>query len=186
MIRDTVACLKSRGLEVIYDAEHFFDGYKANPAYALQTVKAAQAGGASTVVLCDTNGGSLPSEVKELVELVRRHLKVPLGIHAHNDGEMAVANSLMAVQAGAVQVQGTVNGYEERCGNANLCSIIPNLSLKCGIETIPRDNLVHLTETSRFVSEVANVIPNSHQPYVGVSAFAHKGGGACQRPDERL
>jgi len=176
MIRDTVAYLKSCGLEVIYDAEHFFDGYKANPAYALETVRAAEAGGASTVVLCDTNGGSLPAEVKEMVELIRQQLRVPLGIHAHNDGEMAVANSLTAVQAGATHVQGTVNGYGERCGNANLCSVVPNLTLKCGLETIPRYNLVHLTEMSRFVSEVANVIPNSHQPYVGVSAFAHKGG----------
>lgn len=176
MIRDTVAYLKSRGLEVIYDAEHFFDGYKANPTYALETVKAAQEGGAATVVLCDTNGGSLPYEIKEIVETVGSHLNVPLGIHAHNDGDMAVANSLMAVQAGAVQVQGTVNGYGERCGNANLCSVIPNLTFKCGIETISRENLAYLTEMSRFVSEVANVSPNLHQPYVGGAAFAHKGG----------
>ena len=176
MIRDTVACLKSRGLEVIYDAEHFFDGYKANPAYALQTILAAKEGGAATIVLCDTNGGSQPTEVRELVQLAGEHLRMPLGIHAHNDGEMAVANSLLAVQAGAVQVQGTINGYGERCGNANLCSIIPNLTLKCGLETIPRENLVHLTDMSRFVSEVANVAPNPHMPYVGASAFAHKGG----------
>jgi len=176
MIRDTVAYLKRCGLEVIYDAEHFFDGYKANAAYALETVKAAKEGGASTVVLCDTNGGSLPMEIKELVERVSGQLTIPLGIHAHNDGEMAVANSLMAVQAGATQVQGTVNGYGERCGNANLCSVIPNLTLKCGIDTIPREKLPHLTEMSRFVSEVANVSPDSHQPYVGASAFAHKGG----------
>lgn len=176
MIRETVAYLKSCGLEVIYDAEHFFDGYKANPAYALETIKAAGAGGAATVVLCDTNGGSLPTEIMEIVRVARSHLSVPIGIHAHNDGEMAVANSLMAVQAGAVQVQGTINGYGERCGNANLCSIIPNLALKCGIETIPRGKLARLTELSRFVSEVANVSHEPHQPYVGASAFAHKGG----------
>ncbi|MDD3653585.1 MAG: citramalate synthase [Desulfotomaculaceae bacterium] len=176
MIRETVAYLKSRGLEVIYDAEHFFDGYKANPAYALETIKAAGSGGAETIVLCDTNGGSLPAEILEIVRVARSNLSVPLGIHAHNDGEMAVANSLMAVQAGAVHVQGTVNGYGERCGNANLCSIIPNLTLKCGIETIPREKLTRLTELSHFVSEVANVSPDPHQPYVGASAFAHKGG----------
>lgn len=176
MIRDTLAYLKSRGLEVIYDAEHFFDACKANPDYALSTVMAAKEGGASTIVLCDTNGGSLPMEIKEVVELVVRRLGIPVGIHAHNDTDMAVANSLMAVQAGAAQVQGTVNGYGERCGNANLCSIIPTLTLKCGIETIPRDRLAHLTEMSRYVSEVANVNPDTRQPYVGFSAFAHKGG----------
>lgn len=176
MIRDTVAYLKSRGLEVFFDAEHFFDGYKANPQYALEAVKAAQEGGASAVVLCDTNGGCMPLEIKEIVETVKSCVNIPLGIHAHNDGEMAVANSLMAVQAGAVQVQGTVNGYGERCGNANLCSIIPNLTLKCGIETVPREKIASLTEVSRYVSEIANVSPNPHQPYVGSSAFAHKGG----------
>ena len=176
MIRDTVACLKRCGIEVIYDAEHFFDGYKANPAYALETVRAAEEGGASTVVLCDTNGGSLPAEIKEIVELTGGRISVPLGIHAHNDGEMAVANTITAVQAGAVHVQGTVNGYGERSGNANLCSVIPNLTLKCGIETISRENLAHLTELSRYVSEVANMHPNPHQPFVGSSAFAHKGG----------
>jgi 2-isopropylmalate synthase len=176
MIRDTLAYLKSRGLEVIYDAEHFFDACKANPDYALSTLMAAKEGGASTVVLCDTNGGSLPLEIKEAVELAVGRLGIPVGIHAHNDTDVAVANSLMAVQAGAVQVQGTVNGYGERCGNANLCSIIPNLTLKCGIETIPRNRLTRLTEMSRFVSEIANVNPDTHQPYVGFSAFAHKGG----------
>lgn len=176
MIRDTLAFLKSRGLEVIYDAEHFFDACKANPDYALGTVKAAKEGGASTIVLCDTNGGSLPPEIKEITELVVGKLDIPVGIHAHNDTDVAVANSIAAVHAGAVQVQGTVNGYGERCGNANLCSIIPNLSLKCGIETIPRDRLAHIAEMSHYVSEVANVNPNTHQPYVGVSAFAHKGG----------
>lgn len=176
MIRDTVAYLKSFGIEVIYDAEHFFDGYKANAAYALETVKAAEAGGAATVVLCDTNGGSLPLEIMELVKVVRDCLRVPLGIHTHNDGEMAVANSLMAVQAGVAQVQGTVNGYGERCGNANLCSLIPDLTLKCGVTTIPRENLNRLVDMSHFVSELANVSPDPHRPYVGASAFAHKGG----------
>ncbi|HOV79086.1 MAG TPA: citramalate synthase [Bacillota bacterium] len=176
MIRDTVAYLKMHGLEVIYDAEHFFDGYKANPAYALQTVRAAVEGGASVVVLCDTNGGSLPAEIKEIVELTGERAAVPLGIHAHNDGDMAVANTVVAVQAGAVHVQGTVNGYGERCGNANLCSIIPNLTLKCGIETVPQENLVQLTELSHYVSEIANMHPNPRQPFVGAGAFAHKGG----------
>ncbi len=176
MIADTVAYLRRHGLEVIYDAEHFFDGFKANPSYALETLKAAAGAGAGVVVLCDTNGGSLPWEVKEIVERIKGEVSSPLGIHAHNDGEMAVANTLAAVQAGAVHVQGTVNGYGERCGNANLCSVIPNLAFKCGLETIPKENLKYLTEMSHYVSEVANLSPNPHQPYVGLSAFAHKGG----------
>lgn len=176
MIRDTVAYLKSNGLEVIFDAEHFFDGYKANPVYAMAALEAAGAGGASTLVLCDTNGGSLPLEIKEIVELGLQRLNIPLGIHAHNDGELAVANTIMAVQSGALQVHGTVNGYGERCGNANLCSVIPNLTLKLGVDTIPHEKLAHLVEMSRYVSEVANVSPDARQPYVGVSAFAHKGG----------
>lgn len=176
MIEQSVAYLISRGLEVIYDAEHFFDGYKANRNYALETIKAAQRGGAQTAVLCDTNGGTMPYEVMEIVSDVKNHIQLPLGIHAHNDCELAVANSMMAVRAGVTQIQGTINGYGERCGNANLCSIIPNLAFKCDLESIPGDNLVHLTEVSRYVSEVANVNPNPTQPYVGVSAFAHKGG----------
>lgn len=176
MIRDTVAFLKRCGIEVIYDAEHFFDGYKANPVYALETVRAAKEGGASTIVLCDTNGGSLPGEIREIITLVREKFGDPLGIHAHNDSDTAVANTITAVQAGAVHVQGTINGYGERSGNANLCSVIPNLTLKCGIETISRENLAHLTELSRFVDEVANMHPNPRQPFVGESAFAHKGG----------
>ena len=176
MIGDTVAYLKSRGLEVIYDAEHFFDGYKANPAYALATLQAAEAAGADFIVLCDTNGGSLPTEILELVAKVREAVATPLGVHAHNDGGLAVANSLMAVQAGATMVQGTVNGYGERCGNANLCTIIPNLTFKCGLATIPRENLNRLVAMSNYVSEIANVSPNPRQPYVGASAFAHKGG----------
>jgi 2-isopropylmalate synthase len=176
MIRDTVAYLKKKGLEVHYDAEHFFDGYKANPAYALETLRAAEEGGAHVITLCDTNGGSLPWEVTELVELAAARLTLPIGIHAHNDSEMAVANTVEAVRAGAALVQGTVNGYGERCGNANLCSVIPVLTLKCGIATIDPEKLVHLTEMSRFVSEVANVSPDARQPFVGASAFAHKGG----------
>ncbi len=177
MVRESVAYLKSHGLTVFFDGEHFFDGYKANAGYALEVVKAAVQGGADAVILCDTNGGSLPLEVFQAVTRVREELPdVELGIHAHNDGEMAVANSLMAVQAGATQVQGTVNGLGERCGNANLCSIIPNLTFKLGCPTIPRENLVYLTELSRYVYELANLNPAANQPYVGESAFAHKGG----------
>ncbi|MEW6426180.1 MAG: citramalate synthase, partial [Bacillota bacterium] len=176
MIRDSVAYLKSKGLTVFYDAEHFFDGYKANAAYALATLKAACAGGADVCVLCDTNGGSLPQEVAGIIGQLRQELNVLLGIHCHNDGELAVANTIAAVQAGATQVQGTVNGYGERCGNANLCSVIPNLTLKCGVETIPRTSLARLTELSRYVSELANMHPVVQQPFVGASAFAHKGG----------
>ncbi|MBE3586064.1 citramalate synthase [Desulfofundulus thermocisternus] len=176
MIEDTVGYLKSRGLMVIYDAEHFFDGFKANAEYALATLKAAVRGGADRVVLCDTNGGSLPEEIAAIVKRVRGELPTALGIHCHNDCELAVANSLAAVQAGITHVQGTINGYGERCGNANLCSIIPNLTFKYGYETIPRSSLAQLTELSRYVSELANLHPNTHQPYVGASAFAHKGG----------
>ncbi|KJR96161.1 MAG: transferase [Peptococcaceae bacterium BRH_c4a] len=176
MIRESVAFLKGRGLSVIYDAEHFFDGYKANPQYALATLEAAAAGGACTLVLCDTNGGTLPNEICDVVVMAGERFRAPLGIHCHNDVDMAVASSIMAVMAGASHVQGTVNGYGERCGNANLCSIIPNLTLKCGAETIPRENFRRLTELSRYVSEVANMHPVSGQPYVGSSAFAHKGG----------
>jgi 2-isopropylmalate synthase len=176
MIQESVAYLKSQGKEVIYDAEHFFDGYKANPNYALETLKAAQAGGASTLVLCDTNGGSMPWEIQQMLEQVKAVVTLPLGIHAHNDGELAVANTIMAVQAGAVHVQGTINGFGERCGNANLCSIIPNLVFKMGHEGIAKDLLQGLTELSRYVSELANIQPLAHQPFVGKSAFAHKGG----------
>ncbi|WP_418791495.1 citramalate synthase [Phosphitispora sp. TUW77] len=176
MISDTISYLKEKGLEVIYDGEHFFDGYKNNPDYAIETILAAQDAGADLICLCDTNGGSLPADVMDVVGKVISAVKIPVGIHTHNDGELAVANSLMAVRAGAVQVQGTINGLGERCGNANLCSVIPNLALKMGYQCIPKDKLEGLTELSRYVSELANVIPNSHQPYVGNSAFAHKGG----------
>lgn len=176
MIRESVAHLKQHGLTVFYDAEHFFDGYKANRDYALATLEAARAGGAERIILCDTNGGTLPQEIQTIVTTVAGLLPVPLGIHCHNDSELAVANSLTAVVAGAVQVQGTINGYGERCGNANLCSIIPALSLKMGVATIPKENVKQLTDVSRYVSELANMNPNPHQPFVGASAFAHKGG----------
>lgn len=176
MIKESVSYLKSKGLEVIYDAEHFFDGYKKNPLYAMATIFAAQEAGADLICLCDTNGGSMPTEVRDIVEEVYAKLDTPLGIHAHNDCELAVANSLTAVEAGAVQVQGTINGFGERCGNANLCSIIPSLALKMGKDCIDREHLHGLTELSRYVSELANMLPNTHQPFVGNSAFAHKGG----------
>ncbi len=178
IIEKSVAYLKGRGREVIYDAEHFFDGYKANAAYALETVAAAVRGGADVVVLCDTNGGSLPSEVSRVVAEVRKAVAeaVPLGIHCHNDGELAVANTLVAVQAGATHVQGTINGYGERCGNANLVSIIPNLVLKLGRSCVSADRLQKLRSVSRLVNELANLHHDKHQPFVGDSAFAHKGG----------
>ncbi|MDM8001080.1 MAG: citramalate synthase, partial [Dehalococcoidia bacterium] len=176
MIAESIAYLRSKGLRVFFDAEHYFDGYKANPSYALKTAIAAEEAGAECVVLCDTNGGSLPEEVAVAVRAARKKVTVPLGIHAHNDGELAVANSLMAVAAGATHVQGTINGYGERCGNANLCSIIPALELKMGVGCIGRNRLKRLTEVSRYVSELANLRPFPRQPYVGTSAFTHKGG----------
>ncbi|NOV00782.1 citramalate synthase [Paenibacillus planticolens] len=176
MIYDSVLYLKSCGLEVIYDAEHFFDGYKNNPEYALQTISKAQDAGADWIVLCDTNGGSLPSEVTTIVSAVKLHVSTPVGIHAHNDCELGVANSLAAVQAGAGQVQGTINGYGERCGNANLSSIIPNLQLKLGYHVISEEQLKSLTPVSRYISEIANMHMPINQPYVGNAAFAHKGG----------
>ena len=145
MIADSVAFLRGRGLRVFFDAEHFFDGFKANPAYALKTLEAAAGAGAEVVVLCDTNGGSLPHQVKDAVEKALKVLSVPVGIHAHNDAELAVANTLVAVSAGATQVQGTINGYGERCGNANLCSVIPNLKLKMGINCIGDERVALLT-----------------------------------------
>lgn len=176
MIKDSVAFLKASGLEVIYDAEHFFDAYKANPEYTIETLLVAEKAGADTIVLCDTNGGTMCHEINDMVKKVTEIIKVPLGIHVHNDCDLAVANSIIAVQAGVTQVQGTFNGYGERCGNANLCSIIPNLVFKLGIECIPAEKLEGLTEASRYVSEIANLNPPSSQPYVGNSAFAHKGG----------
>ncbi len=176
MIADSVDYLKAGGREVIYDAEHFYDGYKANPAYALQTLRMAEEAGASVLVLCDTNGGSLPWQISAITKEVRKATDCPLGIHAHNDGGLAVANSLVAVEAGVVHVQGTINGYGERCGNADFCSVIPALKLKMGCNCISDEQLRTLTEVSHYVSERANLSHDDHQPYVGYSAFAHKGG----------
>ncbi len=176
IIEQSLAFLRAQGRRVIYDAEHFFDGYKADPAYAIETLKAAVRGGAETVVLCDTNGGALPWETVEMVRAVKAALDHPLGIHAHNDGECAVAISLAAVHEGAIQVQGTINGYGERCGNANLCAIIPDLELKLEQRCLPEGYLSKLHEVSHFVAEVANLAPDEHMAYVGKSAFAHKGG----------
>lgn len=177
MVRDSVAHLKAAGRTVFFDAEHFFDGYAANASYALDVCRAASGAGADAVVLCDTNGGAMPQVVARVVAEVRAELPgVALGIHAHNDGGCAVANSLVAVDAGCEQVQGTANGYGERAGNADLMSIIPALVLKMGDRCISEDQLRLLTEVSHFVAETANIAPNPHQPYVGASAFAHKGG----------
>ncbi len=177
MVYESVEFLKKHVDEVIFDAEHFFDGYRSNPEYALEVVRAAYEGGADWVVLCDTNGGKLPHEVYEITTEVRKKFpNLKLGIHAHNDSETAVANSLMAVLAGARQVHGTINGIGERTGNANLCSIIPNLQLKMGYEVIPPENMSKLTELARFVAELSNMPLPRNMPYVGESAFAHKGG----------
>jgi 2-isopropylmalate synthase len=176
IIEVSLAYLKAQGRQVIYDAEHFFDGYKVDPAYALETLRAAMRGGAEMLVLCDTNGGSMPWEVGAAVAAVQKNLGARLGIHTHNDGECAVANTLAAVQQGAVHVQGTINGYGERCGNANLCSIIPDLEIKMGLQALPAGGLAQLYELSHFVAEVANLAPDEHAAYVGRSAFAHKGG----------
>ena len=198
MIGDSVAYFKRLGKEVIYDAEHFFDGYKLDAEYAVETVMAAAKAGANVIVLCDTNGGSLPEEVALAVKVVREHLREmgdggwgiegaahssspilhppQLGIHTHNDGALAVANAMAAVRAGCVQVQGTINGYGERCGNMDLVPLIANLQLKQGYECVTPEQLRRLTEVSRYVAEIANINPDTHAPYVGHSAFAHKGG----------
>ncbi|MEO0838996.1 MAG: citramalate synthase, partial [Cyanobacteria bacterium J06643_5] len=178
MIRDTIQYLRGQGRRVIYDAEHWFDGYKHNPDYALQTIKTAVDAGAEWLVLCDTNGGTLPHEVSQIVtsviESCPQHIQ--LGIHTHNDADTAVANALAGVMSGVRMIQGTINGYGERCGNANLCSLIPNLQLKLGYKCIEDNQLSQLARTSRFVSEVVNLAPDDHAPFVGRSAFAHKGG----------
>ena len=176
MIYDSISYLKSHGLEVIYDAEHFFDGYRANPQYALETVRQAAQAGADSISLCDTCGGTMPWVVEELVTMLRGEISTPLAIHAHNDSGLAVANSLSAVRAGATGVQGTINGYGERNGNADLCVIIPNLMLKLDKTVISKEQLASLTQVSRYVQELANQNPDPRQPYVGASAFAHKGG----------
>ncbi len=188
MIEDTVAYLRAQGKRVIYDAEHFFDGYRLDSAYAVETLRAAVRGGAETIVLCDTNGGSLPWQVESAVaDVIAKLGSVPVGIHAHDDTGCGVANSVAAVRAGARHVQGTINGYGERCGNANLCVVIPNLELKLNLRALPEGALSRLHEVARFVAEVANLSPNEHMAYVGDSAFAHKAGvhvAAMQRhPD---
>ena len=179
MIADTVAFLKNRGREVVYDAEHFFDGFREDPEYALSTLRAAADGGADFLALCDTNGGSLPWWIASAMKAVREYFgnePVRLGIHTHNDSGLAVANAIEAVQAGACMVQGTVNGYGERCGNADLTSILPILRFKMDRDCVPGENLKQLRRLSRFVSETANLVPLAGRPFVGKSAFAHKGG----------
>jgi 2-isopropylmalate synthase len=176
LISETVSHLKNHGREVIYDAEHFFDGYDADPAFAFRTLEAAKNAGADVLCLCDTNGGTLPMRLVEIVGEVRKRFDGILGIHCHNDSEVAVANTMLAVEAGVTHVQGSVNGYGERCGNANLCSILAGLELKLGHTTVGRENLRKLTSVGHFVAEVANLPLRREQPFVGGSAFAHKGG----------
>jgi len=176
IIADSIAFMKKRVDEVIFDAEHFFDGFRANPDYALECLKAAQDGGADWIVLCETNGGRMPGDIRDALAQVNRVIKTPLGIHCHNDGELAVANTLAAVEMGATQVQGTINGFGERCGNVNLISVIANLQLKMGKKCMSAAQLKKLREVSQLFYELANIQPNKRQAYVGDSAFAHKGG----------
>ncbi|RJP19540.1 MAG: citramalate synthase [Candidatus Abyssobacteria bacterium SURF_5] len=176
LIDETIRFLISHGREVFFDAEHFFDGCKENPNYALSVLKAAEKAGAARIILCDTNGGSMLDEVSRAIDAAKKAVSVPLGIHVHNDSGLATANTLLAVQKGISQIQGTINGYGERCGNADLCIIIPNLCLKMGIPVVAKTRLQTLREVSHYVSELANITPRTNQPYVGYSAFAHKGG----------
>jgi 2-isopropylmalate synthase len=176
LIEDTIRFLTSRGREVFYDAEHYFDGYNDNPSHALATLEAAARGGASRIILCDTNGGSMMGRVAEAVDAAKRIVDTPLGIHVHNDSGLATANTLLAVEKGVTQVQGTINGYGERCGNADLCVIIPNLCLKMGIRVVTAAQLRRLRDVSHSVGELSNITPRNNQPYVGHSSFAHKGG----------
>ncbi len=176
MVRDTIAFLKDKSLEVLFDAEHFFDGYKNNPDYALAVLMAAAEAGADWLILCDTNGGTMSWEIADILNTVKLVTPVPLGIHVHNDAGCAVSNSLIAVKNGVTQVQGTINGYGERCGNADLCSVIPGLELKMGKKCLPENNLKNLSEVSHFIGEIANMPHHNNQPYVGYGAFAHKGG----------
>ncbi|MGI6122792.1 MAG: citramalate synthase [Acetivibrionales bacterium] len=184
MVFETIAYFKKKGKEVIFDAEHFFDGYNANPEYAFKVLKAAVEGGADCLVLCDTNGGCFPTKVYDVVKKVKETFKIKVGIHAHNDCGMAVANSVMAVEAGAEHVQGTYIGFGERCGNTNLSTVIPNLQIKKDLYCIPEDKIKSLTYTARKIAEIANISLNKRDPYVGRSAFAHKGGmhidGVCK------
>lgn len=176
IIYDSVSYLKKRAETVFFDAEHFFDGYRDNPKFAIKCLIAAEEAGADCIVLCDTNGGSLPGDIASILEAVKKVVQTPLGIHAHNDSDCAVANSIVAVTSGASHVQGTVNGLGERCGNANLCSVIPNLQIKLGIQCIGPEKLKRLREVARFVNEIANLRHFKRQPFVGDSAFAHKAG----------
>jgi 2-isopropylmalate synthase len=176
LIGDTVAYLKAHGREVVYDAEHFFDGYTSNADFALRTLEAAKKAGADVLVLCDTNGGTLPGRIAEIVHVVRKNFQGAIGIHAHNDSDVAVANTLIAVEQGATHVQGTMNGYGERCGNANLVSVVASLELKMGHQAIAPGQLSRLSDIARYVSERANLPLRSDQPFIGKSAFAHKGG----------
>ncbi len=176
MIYDSVSYPKSHGRYMIYDAEHYFDGFKANREYALKTLESAKNAGAEVLVLCDTNGGTLPGEIAEIIKVTKSAVKAKYGIHTHNDSGLAVANTVIAVELGCSHVQGTINGYGERCGNANLCAIVPILQLKLGFRCVSDKNLETLTEFSHYVNEVANVVPPKNEPFVGESAFAHKGG----------
>ena len=176
MIADSVSFLRKQGRRVFFDAEHFFDGYHANPDYALSCLRAAVESGAECLALCDTNGGATTEQIAEATRLVRSQFAVDLGIHVHNDCDLAVANSCAAIQVGATQVQATINGYGERCGNANMCSLIPVLKLKYGIDVISDEQLAKLTGISNYVSELANITPNPRQPFTGLNAFTHKAG----------
>ena len=176
MIEDSVRYLHENGRRVIYDAEHFYDGYKANPDFALKTIETAANAGAETIALCDTNGGCLPHEIEEITAIVCGRIDVRVGVHTHNDSGCAVANALAAVHAGARHVQGTFNGFGERCGNSDLTNVLPNLILKMGYDTSSKENLKNLRNLSMYINELANVRPRNNQPYVGSSAFAHKGG----------
>ncbi len=176
LVENTIHFLRAKGREVFFDAEHFFDGYKENPNYAMSVLMAAEKAGAARIILCDTNGGTLFREVGSAFDAAKKAATVPLGIHIHNDSGLATANTLLAVEKGASQVQGTINGYGERCGNADLCVVIPNLCLKMGIPVVTRTQLRRLREVSHYISELANIPPRSNQPYVGHSSFAHKGG----------
>ncbi|HZK44377.1 MAG TPA: citramalate synthase [Syntrophomonadaceae bacterium] len=176
MVKDTITFLKEKGLEVMFDAEHFFDGYKNNPEYALSVLMTAAEAGVDWLVLCDTNGGTMPWEIAEILTTVKTITPVPLGLHVHNDAGCAISNSLIAIQHGCKQIQGTINGYGERCGNADLCAVIPSLELKMDKKCLPTGNLKYLSEVSHFIGEIANMPHHNNQPYVGYGAFAHKGG----------
>ncbi len=187
MITDSIKYLKSNAMIVFWDVEHFFDGFKHNPEYSLKTLEVASEAGVDALVLCDTNGGALPEDITKAVKAATKVTSVPLGIHCHNDSDLAVANTLAAVNAGVIQVQGTINGLGERCGNADLCSIIPALKLKMGADCITDEQLARLSEVSHFISELANIVPDPYAPYVGTSAFSHKAGyhmdGVTKWPD---